>query len=1180
MISFPPLPQARRKALALFAAVAFISLNATAPVWAALAQKPLLASTGDLPSPNIMLTIDSSGSMNFRHMPESRTTVNGTEMSVTQGGTWKHHQDDTYETSVQLAGTMPAKKDETDNAKLLTQIKLRSPDINTIYYNPRQRYKPWAATATTRYPDASINKAFIDPVKQAATDTAIDLTSNLSEQVCLEYGFLGFCRREARQTVFWPGLYYLLNDGANPTVTGNYVVHDINDSTQVFAKYPNRDDCLGSTCTQKEERQNFANWFVYYRTRMLLAKAALSEAFYKMNNVARVGWTTIKYASQVGNRVSSANPLGPIQDKIKPLTPTNRQALLNAIQTKWAAEGSTPLRIGLDQVGKYFMDDSNNSPWSDDPVGGSNNKSACRRSFNILTTDGYYNDTLTLNQFNDYASRIDEVDQVGNLDGSDRLPNYRAVAPYKDSFGNTLADFALKYWMTDLQQGVNDNIKPSTSNPATWQHLTQFTMGIGVSGTFDPSRSDQPNRDSDLKQLTDGVAQWPNPQGANATRADQAKIDDLWHAAINSRGAFYSVKDAQSLAAAVRDAIGRAESMDLREGGVATTSLVLEAGNRKYVPEYSTVSWRGELFAFDLNLSGGLVSTTPMWQASTGVPAFGSRNLWIWSPDNGLLSGAATPFTWDDMGATNQGAIVSGSAKLVNFLRGDVSNEGTGDTQFRPRQGAKLPDFINASPLYVSDGTNSVIFLGGNGGFAHAFRASDGVEVFGFMPRGVLPNVHKLADQNYGLTGGIEHQYFVDGAMATGTVQLRGTTNANVLVGTLGAGGKGLYALNITNLGALGRSTILWDNTVPSSEDVGHIFSAPEIGQLPNGQWKIFTGNGYDSVSGKSALLVIDVDTGRIDSVVADNADGNGLGGVRLVRNNQNQVVAAYAGDLKGQLWRFEYQANGAQMVTGYQGKPLFTATDSSGMAQAITAAPAAFLHPRSGVMVLFGTGKLLTEDDKTNTRRQSVYGVWDKTRETDSTSASFSPFDDGSNATADRLQLVTLSISANAQFADYFNVTQDDPSDTKTLGWYMDLTIAEGQRLIYPIIPIDEFALIGTVVPSSSAAECALSQGVGYNFLLPALTGAQYSKAIYDVNGDGLINDADAASAGYRTRSDGGDTILRDQNDSRKVSIQNTGGQKGALLPPPPKCTDPAKCPDFTILDRVWKRLINTPQN
>jgi len=1161
-----------RKALVCLTILA-VNLNMPGMSWAALSQKPLLVGTTTVPKPNIMLTIDTSGSMNFRHMPEKTTTVNGVPMNVTDSATYVEHPDDNYEAGTIYMGIMPARKNQTDDALLLTQIKFRSPDINTIYYNPKQRYKPWAATATTRYPNASISKAFINPLKQDANDTAIDLTVNLTERV----------RRET-VTYFWPGLYYLLKPGANPKVTSNYDVYDVNDAALTFKKYPARDDCLGTTtCTQAEEQQNFANWFVYYRTRMLLAKAALSEAFHNINDVARVGWTNIKYASQIPNRVSATNPLGPVpQDqRVRPLNATNRQALLTAIQTKLSADGSTPLRVALDQVGKYFQDTSNYSPWSDDPVNGSSSKSTCRRSYNILTTDGYYNDSVTVNEFKDYASVIDPVQDV---DGQDDLPNYRAVAPFRDKPGtgyeNTLADYALKYWKTDLQPGVDNNLKGTTDNPATWQHLTQFTMGIGVQGTFDPSRPDDPaGIRSDLVQLTNGTAVWPDPQSANARLADQAKIDDMWHAAINSRLTFYSIKDAQSLSAAVRDAIGRTESMELREGGVSTSSTVLSAGTLKFVPEYATGSWRGELYAFELNAAGEMVREAPVWRASAAVPAPSARSLWIWNPDNGQTGGASA-FNWNDIGTTNRTLLTSGSADLVNYLRGDPSNEGTGESQYRPRAGARLADFINANPLYVSNGTTSVVFLGGNGGFAHAFNAADGREVFGFVPRGVLGNLSKLADKSYGSTieGSLEHQYFVDGVMATADVSFTTAANSKVLLGTLGAGGKGLYALNITDLSSLSGSSVMWDDTLTTNPDVGYIFSAPVVGQLPNGQWKIFVGNGYDSTNRKAALLVIDLSSGSIDSVIADNAaytEGNGLGGVRLVRNSDQRVVAAYAGDLNGNLWRFDYQADGGRMAVGYQGQPLFKAGRSTSIKQAITAAPAAFPHPQGGTMVLFGTGKLLTDTDKADLSVQSVYGVWDRTPATESTLVLPSFY---SSALVNRSLLTELTITANTNFPGYFDIKQV-PATALPSGWYVDLDIRAGQRLIYPISPIRDFALIATVVPSVNAAECSpLQEGVGYNMLLPALTGAQYTDGIFDVNGDGVINSADANSAIYQTKADGSDGLLWGDirpSGQQDGSIQSTGGEKDFVLPcANPPCNNPAV--GRQIYDRIWKRLIN----
>jgi type IV pilus assembly protein PilY1 len=1190
----------RRIILCLTAAT--LQFSSLPPAWAALAQKPLLASVGARPQPNIMLTMDTSGSMNFRHMPDSTTTVNGVAVPVVNGKTWLNHPSDDYQATVELAGTMPANKNETDSAKLLTQIKLRSPDINTIYYNPRQRYIPWAATATTRYPDASAAKAFVNPLKQTASDKFIDLTANLKDPVCLEYSTIKpkeCVKPDPNPPVtFWPGLYYVLNAGntTDPTVTGNYTLYDINDATQSFPKYADRTDCSGSTtCTQAEEQKNFANWFVYYRTRMLLAKAALSETFYKLDNIARVGWTTLSYASNPDHRY----PKGfPIKSRLQPLTATNRQAFINAIQTSTSFDptGSTPLRVTIDQVGKYFMDTSNFNPWNDtlaapdpDPDNGkflarSNNdtsaKSACRRSYNILTTDGYYNDTGTDNARLDKVNLINAADLVGDLDGvnsKETPPHYTAAAPYRDNtnssqrWNNSLADYALKYWATDLQPldtttglGIADKVAATANDPATWQHLTQFTVGIGVAGTLDPKNPDAAG--SDFSKLKAGTLFWPNPLAS-----DPAKTDDMWHAAVNSRGAFYNVKDAQSLSKALSDAIGVAKSQTLNEGGVAVASAGFASGNRKYVPSYTTGSWQGDVSAFLLDNNGKQVGTTPIWQASTGVPAFASRHLWIWNPGNGL--GAPSQFTWGEMGSANQAAMTSGSDDLVKYLRGDTSNEGPAAPKFRVR-GGTLADFINGNPEYLQVGTNALVFVGGNGGFLHAFSDVDGHEVFGYVPRGVLPNLYKLSQQNY------DHQYFVDGPIVISDAVL--STNASkVLIGALGAGGNGLYAINVTNLSTVTPLPVLWDNTATNNADVGHIFAAPEIGKLANGQWKVFVGNGFDSASGKAALLVIDLATGAIDSVVADNGTGNGLGGVKLIRDKDQYVVAAYAGDLKGHLWRFDYvTADNGHMSVGYSGNPLFTATSSAGAAQPITAAPTTFYQTKGGNIVLFGTGKLIEDADKSDTSVQSIYGVWDKTPAATS-SVGLTP------DAISRTNMDQMTITASTTSTGYFDVKATTTVTAQNwMGWFMDLSIEgtnPGQRLIYPITPLKDFALISTVTPAGLAAECDEGFGEGFIFLLPARTGAQYTQPVFDVDGDGVIDPAkDALAAGRRSQPTGNKEVLREGPNIR-IEEPTTKVDKNDPLcnKTTGKCNDGTEAKtyclvDCTIVDRVWKRLIN----
>lgn len=1162
-----------------------LQFGSLSPAFAELAQKPLIASTGSRPAPNVMLTMDTSGSMNFRHMPEGSTKVNGETIAVESGRTWRVHPDDTYADGVQTAGHMPAKKNETDDAKLLRQIKLRSPDINTIYYDPKQRYTPWASGPSTHYPEASFTKAYINPLKQGSGDKSIDLSVKYveTERVCVEGPKWNCQKYEDRiVTEVWPGLYYLLRAGANPGVTSNYDMYDVNDAaSRTFTRYPNRTDCAADPCTQAEERKNFANWFVYYRFRMLLAKAALSEAFHNRDNNVRVGWTTIKFASQIGNRFSINNttgpaypknagdPWGPIQSPIKPLTAANRQALLTSIQ-EWEAEGSTPLRIALDQVGKYFMNTSAHSPWHDDPVAGGGNQASCRRSVNILTTDGYYNDTIDLNEYKDYASQIGADDLVGDLDQKLERPYRDKASATATGYSNTLADFAYKYWKTDLQPttadnpGIPDNVDIKGKDTATWQHLTQFTMGIGVSGFYDSSNPDAVG--SDFYKLTND----PNTSWQDPASSDPAKTDDLWHAAVNSRGDFYSVKDAQSLSAAVTKILDDTTKASRSEAGVALASTSFQVDNFKYVPSYTTVDWIGELSAYKLDIAGKQVTDTPAWKASSAMPAPNARSLWIWNPDSGTTS----EFRWNTMGATNRGNLTQSTEDLVNYLRGDKSKEGPGTATrpFRPREGS-LPDFINSSPAVLKYSGSSLIFMGGNGGYLHAFSSVDGREVFGFVPRGVLPNLHLLSKQNY------DHRYFVDGPIALGNADIVTTSNNQtvtttpraVLVGALGAGGKGVYALNVTNASAAGQPVVMWDHTASTSNDIGHIFSLPEIGQLPNGAWKVFVGNGVDSTNGSAALLVIDVATGTIDTVTVNGGAANGLGGVKLVRKN-GKVLAAYAGDLNGNLWRFDYNAaDGGKMVAGYGGQPLFTAVNGT-TRQPITATPAVFYMPRSprllngGNLILFGTGKLLTEADRTDASVQSVYGVLDKIPETTSSSGETPP-----SITRDVMDQVKVTESTAAGFFDVIPAKAAVAPD-RWMGWFMDLiipgaTTTASQRLIYPVTALKDFALLTTLAPANAAAECGTDSGKGYVFLLPARSGEQHSLPVLDTNGDGLIDGSDLPSAGLAT-APGPQTVITDGTDGFL--------ETPTPIPPPIHLYCLIDC---TIIDRVWKRLINVPQ-
>ena len=280
-----------------------------------------------------------------------------------------------------------------------------------------------------------------------------------------------------------------------------------------------------------------------------------------------------------------------------------------------------------------------------------------------------------------------------------------------------------------------------------------------------------------------------------------------------------------------------------------------------------------------------------------------------------------------------------------------------------------------------------------------------GVELFAYVPRSVYPYLRELTNQDY------VHRYFVDGPVVEGDVYLGGAWK-NVVVGSTGAGPAGLFALDVTRPESFAANKVLWDITPTEEPDLGKVMGASFIGSVKTGattgKWVAIVPNGYQSANNRAVLLIIDVQTGqtlrKIDTCKkntgvsfgpaeqgarCDPANQNGLSNVSVVFDGNRNVTGVYAGDYQGNLWKFDLSStNPADWkiatedpvdASGNTPAPMFTAVNGSGEAQAITAAPRASVHPNGGFYVVFGTGKLFEFVDQTDTRVQTIYGLWDK---------------------------------------------------------------------------------------------------------------------------------------------------------------------------------------------------------
>lgn len=1152
-------------------------------------QSPLTSRTSTPPQPNVMVTMDNSLSTQWDFMPEGSFTLNGSSIGL------GYYDTGLSPSSVVVYGFpgnpmmgvgafcyVQAVKNASASSDNIFQMQFRSPDVNTVFYNPDIRYRPWVSSAspTAEMSLASTSTPLWDPISSLSTSTfAITATQAATTRTWCT----GFKTTTSSKLTFSPGLVYRLTAGANPTLAASYTRYDINDATNYApaTKHANRTDCAASKCTQAEELQNFANWFTYYRTRSLLMKGGMGRSLAGFVNKVRAGWAKFSTSSVIRN--------------IRPFTASYYTSVVGDIYAM-SHSGTTPTYAAVAAVGDYFKKASTDAenPWLTTVGTAGSGFLSCRRSVNVLVTDGYYNDTATPGNL-DNTTGTDYSSAANNPLGFSPA-RYVPAAPFSDSYSNTLADQAMKYWVSDLQTSIDNKVAPVDGDIAFWQHLTQFMVGLGVSGTLDASS--ETAKLTTLRAIRAGTQSWPNP---TTSTAQKELIDDMWHAAVNTGGDFYSVKDVTELGNALNDALGRATGALAKEAGVAVSSGTLVAGNLKFVPRYVSGSWVGDVDAYAVDTSG-VSATTPTWTASNNLPTAANRKLYTWD------GAASVAFNWDTLGTTNQTSVKTGLSSdaegtaLVNYIRGDTTNEGVTGL-FRDRGGKLLGDFVDSPPVYVKDQVNlgyaaidagytsyvaskvarstGLVILGGNAGILHAFNSSTGAEVFGYVPRAGLANLHIIADKDYG-TPSLYHQFFVNGPVietdALITTPRSPTTAAwsNLVVGSMGVGGKGFFALHVptTTPTALDDGkTVMWES--PADADIGYVVGEIAVGKIKGGGWKAFVGNGVDSTNGTATLLVVNLASGVIEKrLTVDSTAGNGLMGVALLKDSNKEVVGAYAGDLRGNLWRFDFESGAAaDWKIGFSGAALFQAKIDSNL-QAITSAPQVVTRTAGGRLVLFGTGRLLTTTDADSTQQQSYYAVLDPTADGASSASATSPF---ASYTDDRSVLAPMTASTTAKTGttgrSYYDVTGTAVDWATQKGWYMDLPVSR-QRVIYPSIIIsNDYVLIQTMIPAAAAASCETTTGLGYNYLLTVLSGQQISTPVFDTNGDGVVNSSDVVGAGYATSSDGRDQWVFNSGSASSGVLCNSKECLKTKLPDPP-----AAPTTRTIRDRVWRRLVNPP--
>ncbi len=725
---------------------------------------------------------------------------------------------------------------------------------------------------------------------------------------------------------------------------------------------------------------------------------------------------------------------------------------------------------------------------------------------------------------------------------------------YSGGSSDSLADVAEYYWKTDLRTSALGNctgalgadvcqndVPGAGSDINAQQHMTTFTLGLGADGLVRYASDYLSGGSADFNAIKNGPDNWPLPVQNTLTT-----IDDLWHAAVDGRGVYYSAKDASTLVSGLSSALAGVTARLGSSAAAATSSLEPVAGdNYLFIAQFETGSWTGDLQARSIDIATGDISVAPIWSAQSVLDGMVSassdtRTIYTFTSDTATYPNKLKPFLWANLTGSEQAyfsniclptallsqcptlsaadqAAASG-ANLVNYLRGQ---KGNGGTLYRARTHA-LGDMVNSQPQYVKTppfsytdagysafksanaSRTSMVYEAANDGMLHAFDAVTGIEDWAYIPPMILGNMYRLAENTYASN----HRFYVDGSPIAGDVcpnapatACAGSDWKTLLVGGLNEGGRGYYALDITDPAA---PKALWTFSSADDSDLGYTYGNPIIVKRGDGTWVVVVSSGYNNVSpgdGQGYIYVLNAYTGqlleKIGTGVGSTGSPSGLGKINVWLNATTDKTALrfYGGDLLGNLWR----------LTLDQGTPPASPVSTAGTAfqlaqvgqingagnQPITTKPELTVVTYAGTshnVVEFGTGEYLGLTDLLDTSQQSIYAIKDDLGTTSL----------GQVRTPGVLVQQTLTSSTGSNGQETRTVSNNAVDWGTKAGWYVDLNpsnMSPGERVNIDVQLNLGLLTVATNVPSNDA--CSVG-GYAYLYYFDFKTGS-YPSTVTD---------------------------------------------------------------------------------
>ncbi|PIF78876.1 Tfp pilus tip-associated adhesin PilY1 [Variovorax sp. 54] len=741
--------------------------------------------------------------------------------------------------------------------------------------------------------------------------------------------------------------------------------------------------------------------------------------------------------------------------------------------------------------------------------------------------------------------------------------------------------------------------------------------------------------------------------------ADARRVDDFVRAGFTGGGRAYSVYSGDDMRRALDNALSSMVGSG-NDAGAAVSGNSNEfqtlAGQYKYTTEYQTADNSGDVKAFQLDANGNVDANkpTPAWSANAKMPAVDKRAIFTLSnydpdaPRNALR----TALTWgtrlDSLPADlktllNKDTLQPPDERFIRYMLGDDPQKNTKGTVYRLRK-QPIGASVNSPPVFVGgridmgyntygsvDGKGSyaayktrkttlppTIFAATNNGKVHVLdagrnAATAGTELAEFMPKGAMASQIDLANPNF------RFRYTLDGPLVEHDVYDKPAPSADaswrqLVFGTGGRAGPFMYGLESPMNAADRTPTLnhfLWEvnNKAIGYADLAHITNNPAAGQLDDGTWVMLTGSGHYPEAGKQVgLYVVEALTGKLKKFIqlpasygGDATGGNrGLGGVVAVRDTTRRIVAAYAGDANGNLWRFDLRS---AKLTASIPRLLFTTPE--GKKQPIYAAPTWQVHPgdgkactysatsQCGAIVVVGTGILLDEGDLTMpATKQALYGIWDQTPIGGDDKAGAIPVS-VENLVTQTLDPVIKSGAGIEKGKNFYQLSANAVDWTKKNGWLLNLgtitypgAMENGERVVGDLANLGSSVIVSSFLPEDKkqGIESCTATGSLPNiiYVLDALTGK--NKNSFDVDANGTFD-------AYSAVSIPGGGFTRGNVNSRNMIGQPNEGQPDGK--PRSSCTNETGyltgvggtqrvgdgCPpDSRAWRRSWRQVVSPP--